>query len=212
MRAGACWYDPSASADSQCGAVYLDGHFTVSSMRRLAMVGLCLSAVSRALPAQKPAGEPDIPALVVRAQIDAFVKEVRDMAAWAIVTPAAHIPVGGMQQDSAGPVESVVITQNAPSGSSDSALAAFRVTLGNAARRRKVGTVGLAYLVRRAVPGARDSVDAVLVEYERVTGERADVLFPYTRNEFGEPVFGRSYALAGTLRVLSEKRPRRSSR
>jgi hypothetical protein len=208
MRAGVRRYDPSANADSQCGAVYLDGHFTVSSMRHLAMVAFCLSAVSRALPAQQPA----VPALVVRAQIDAFVREVRDMAAWAIVTPAAHIPVGGMQQDSAGPVESVVITQNAPSGSSDSALAAFRVTLGNAARRRKVGTVGLAYLVRRVVPGARDSVDAVLVEYERANGERADVLCPYTRNEFGEPVFGRSYALAGTLRVLFDKRPRRLGR
>ncbi len=185
-------------------------------MRHLVNGGLCAAMlshpfVSHPLMAQRQPASPAVPAPVVRAQLDEFVNAVRDMAAWAIVTPAAHIPVGGMQ-DSTGRVESVVTTQNGPAITPDSALASFRETLGAAARRRKVRTVGLAYLVRRVAPGTTDSIDAVMVQFEHVSGERADVLFPYMRNEYGEPVFGQSYVEAGTLRVLTEKRPHRAGR
>jgi hypothetical protein len=174
----------------------------------LAIGCLCAATLSPALIAQRPIAVSNVSAFATKPAIDDFVRAVRDMAAWAIVTPSAHIPVGGIQ-DSAGPVESVVTPQNGPAASLDSTLAAFRRTLGTLARTRRLTTVGLAYLVRRVVPGVRDSVDAVLVEVEHNTGERADVLFPYTRNEFGEPVFDRSYPLAGTLRVLTFKRSRR---
>jgi hypothetical protein len=183
---------------------------TSLSMSRVAagVLALCAATCPASLMAQRSMAAPSVQAFVARPQVDEFVRAVRDMAAWAIVTPSAHIPVGGIQ-DSAGPVESVVTPQNGPAASLDSTLAAFRRTLGTLARTRRLTTVGLAYLVRRVVPGVRDSVDAVLVEVEHNSGERADVLFPYTRNEFGEPVFDRAYPLAGTLRVLTFKRSRR---
>ena len=59
-------------------------------------------------------------------QVDSFVRTVRDMAAWAIVTPAAHIPVGGLQ-DAAGTVSSV--TDNAgtqPVPTPDTIVSGFR--------------------------------------------------------------------------------------
>ena len=139
-------------------------------------------------------------------QVDSFVRTVRDLAAWAIVTPAAHIPVGGLQ-DATGTVSSV--TDNAgtqPAPTPDTIVSSFRDLLSAAARRQKSTAAGLGYLVQRIPPGGKSAVNAVLVEVESVSGYRADVLWPYTRNEFGEPQFARSYVLPGSMRVFGVDR------
>ena len=171
-------------------------------MRRLVFASLCVAACAR--PAQRP---PQTPASSVargpsRMQVDSFVRTVRDLAAWAIVTPAAHIPVGGLQ-DATGTVSSV--TDNAgtqPVPTPDTIVSSFRDLLSAAARRQKSTAAGLGYLVQRIPPGGKSAVNAVLVEVESVSGYRADVLWPYTRNEFGEPQFARSYVLPGSMRVF----------
>ena len=127
---------------------------------------------------------------------------MRDMAAWAIVTPAAHIPVGGLQ-DTRGEVSSV--TDNAgvvPVPTPDTTVSQFRDLLTAAARRQQSPMAGIGYLVRRVPPGGKSAVNAVLVEVESVSGYRADVLWPYTKNEFGEPQFAKFYTLPGTMRVF----------
>jgi hypothetical protein len=140
-----------------------------------------------------------------RTQVDSFVRTVRDMAAWAIVTPAAHIPVGGLR-DATGTVSSV--TDNAgihPVPTPDTIVNPFRDLLSAAARRQNSTAAGLAYLVQRIPPGGKSAVNAVLVEVESVSGYRADVLWPYTRNEFGEPQFAKFYVLPGSMRVFGGK-------
>lgn len=176
-------------------------------MRRFLLSCLCIAVFARPVESQRRAAANVAPVVTPPASIDAFVQTVRDMAAWAIVTPSAHIPVGGIQ-DSVGNIESVVTAQNGPPITPDSSLAAFRETLGTAARRRKVTAVGLAYLARRTPPGASALVDAVIVEVEHGGGYRADLLFPYTRNDFGEPVFGAAFTAPGTLHALDTRRKR----
>ena len=173
-------------------------------MRRLLIGSLLLAACTFPLQAQRRGVTPPLSPAVIKAQVDEFVTTVRDMAAWSVVTAAAHTPVGGIQ-DTTGNVESVVASQDIRPVP-DSVLVAFRHALGTAARRNKSRAIGLAYLVRRPLPGKSDVVDAVLVEVEHRSGFSADVLCPYTRNEFGEPVFGTTYRQAGTLRELIAKR------
>ncbi|MBC7842392.1 MAG: hypothetical protein H7099_08760 [Gemmatimonadaceae bacterium] len=170
-------------------------------MRRLVVASLCIAACAR--PVAGPSHAPT--AAVVRGpsriQLDTFVLSVRDMAAWAIVTPAAHIPVGGLLS-AAGSISSVTDNAGAmPAPTPDTVVSAFRELLSAAARRQQSTIAGLGYLVRRVPPGGRSAVDAVLVEVESVSGYRADVLWPYTKNEFGEPQFAKSYTLPGTMRV-----------
>jgi hypothetical protein len=86
------------------------------------------------------------------------------------------------------------------------------VLLVTAARRQKALALGVGYLVTRTPPGRQRAVDAVMVEVEHASGYRADLLFPYTRNEFGEPVFGESFALPGTLHAFAEQRKARGRR
>jgi hypothetical protein len=167
-------------------------------MRRTLLASLCIATLATPRRAQR---RPVVLTAAARASIDEFVNTVRDMAAWAIVTPSAHIPAGGIQ-DTSGNVESVVSPQNGGRITPDSVLVAFRRALGAAARKQKSRAIGLAYLVRQVPPGAKDSLDAVLVEVEHGSGYRADVLCPYTRNEFGEPVFGPSFMMPGTLREM----------
>ena len=171
-------------------------------MRRFVFASLCLAACTH--PARNPARTPAsaVARGPSRAQVDSFVRTVRDLAAWAIVTPAAHIPVGGLQ-DSAGTVSSV--TDNAgtqPVPTPDTIVSSFRDVLSAAARRQKSQAVGIGYLVQRVPPGGKSALNAVLVEVELASGYRADVLWPYTRNEFGEPQFAKSYVLPGSMRVF----------
>jgi hypothetical protein len=175
-------------------------------MRRLLFGSLLMAASLQPLHAQRRGATPPLSSAAIKAQVDEFVTTVRDMAAWSVVTPAAHTPVGGIQ-DTTGNVESVVATQDIRPVP-DSVLVAFRHALGTAARKNKSRAIGLAYLVRRPLPGKAEAVDAVLVEVEHRSGYTADVLCPYTRNEFGEPVFGVSYHAVGSLRELAGKRPR----
>ena len=172
-----------------------------SLMRRLVFASLCLAACAH--PARSPARAPvsTVARGPSRLQVDSFVRTVRDMAAWAIVTPAAHIPVGGLQ-DATGTVASV--TDNAgtrPVPTPDTIVSSFRDLLSAAARRQKSTVAGIGYLVQRIPPGGKSAVNAVLVEVESASGYRADVLWPYTRNEFGEPQFAKSYVLPGSMRV-----------
>lgn len=178
---------------------YLAAHPSTVTMRRF-LLG-CLSAVTLAIPAaaQRKRAADDAP---TRAAIDEFTVTVRDMAAWAIVTPAAHIPVGGML-DTAGNVESVVGSEKGGADTPDSVLVAFRRALGNAARQRRLRAIGLGYLVHVTPPGRTTAVDAVMVEIEFRTGHRANVLYPYTREESGEAVFADPIRAAGTLRVIA---------
>lgn len=170
-------------------------------MRRLVVASLCIAACTRPV-----AGPSHAPAAAAargpsRIQVDSFVLSVRDMAAWAIVTPAAHIPVGGLLS-AVGSISSVTDNAGAmPAPTPDTVVSAFRELLTAAARLQQARIAGLGYLVRRVPPGGKSAVNAVLVEVESVSGYRADVLWPYTKNEFGEPQFTKSYALAGTMRV-----------
>ena len=181
---------------------------TTGSVRTLRLVTtfLLAQAVAHVTPlvAQRTRPAPDS---ATRAAIDEFVVIMRDMAAARIVTPAAHIPVGGLL-DSAGHVASIVGSPPEPTFTPDNLLAGFRLSVGAGGRRQRSRAVALGYLARRMPPLAIRPVEAVVVEVEHVSGYRIDVYFPYTTNEFGEPVFGRSYNTPGTLRALDARRPR----
>ncbi len=176
-------------------------------MRRLVFASLCIAACARPV-----AGPSQAPAVAVargpsRIEVDSFVRTMRDMAAWAIVTPAAHIPVGGLQ-NAEGTVSSVTDNAGAmPAPTPDTVVSSFRELLSAAARKQQSTIAGVGYLVRRVLPGGKVAVNAVLVEVESMSGYRADVLWPYTRNEFGEPQFAKSYVLAGSMRVFGPATP-----
>ena len=144
---------------------------------------------------------------VTRAAIDEFVIQVRDMAAARIMTSAAHVPVGGLL-DSAGQVGSVVGSPPEPTFTPDSLLIEFRRSVGLGARRQKSRAVAIGYLTRRMLPHSDRPIESVMVEVEHISGFRADVLYPYMRNEFGEPVFGAPLIGPGTLRTLETRRQR----
>ena len=176
-------------------------------MRRLVYASLCIAACARPVAGPSHAPTAAVARGPSRIQVDSFVRTMRDMAAWAIVTPAAHIPVGGLQ-DARGDVSSV--TDNVgvmPVPTPDTTVGQFRELLSAAARRQQSPIAGIGYLVRRVPPGGKVAVNAVLVEVESVSGYRADVLWPYTRNEFGEPQFAKSYVLAGSMRVFGSAAP-----
>lgn len=134
-----------------------------------------------------------------RASIDSFAVTVRDMAAWALVTPAAHIPVGALQ-DGGGNVESVVGASAANTMlTPDSTLVSFRRALGVGARAQRSSAIGMAYFRQLILPGSADSQPALVVEVEHRSGYRANVVFPYTHS--GElPEFGAPFFLPGALR------------
>jgi len=159
-----------------------------------AIAALCASTLT----AQRR-GRAAVP--VASAAIDSFVTTMRDMAAWAIVTPAAHIPVGGLL-DAAGRVNSVVGTGREATLTPDSVLHAFRQLIGAAGRRQRVVAIGVGFLVRRGSTRSGKPRDAVAVEIESADGFRANYFFPYTKNEFGEPIFGNVLAAPGTLTQL----------
>jgi hypothetical protein len=140
-----------------------------------------------------------------RRAIDEFVVTVRDMAAWALVTPAAHIPVAGIQ-DSSGYVATVVGPPKDPAAPPDSVLALFRRTLTAGVSRAKARAVGLAYLKQEIPPRATRAVNVVVVEVDSRDGYRANVVFPYTRDEEQRPVFGASFTMPGTLQAFGARR------
>jgi hypothetical protein len=139
------------------------------------------------------------------ANVDEFVVTVRDMAAWALVTPAAHIPVAGIQ-DSSGYVSTVVGPPNDPAAPPDSVLALFRRTLTAGVSRAKARAVGLAYLGQEIPPRASRAVNVVVVEVDSRDGYRANVVFPYTRDEEQRPVFGAFFTLPGALQAFGPRR------
>ena len=140
-----------------------------------------------------------------RAALDSFVVTVRDMAAWAIVTPAAHIPVGGLL-DATGNVESVVGSGKEAVITPDTVLRAFRQALGAAGRRQRSQAIGLAYFIRQPSRASASVVEAIIVEVEHRSGMRTNVMYRYTRNEAGEPVFANAIRSPGTLRELAGRR------
>jgi hypothetical protein len=92
--------------------------------------------------------------------------------------------------------------------SADSVLALFRRTLGVGARRAKARAIGLAYLVRQVPPASALAVDVIAVEVEHRSGFRANVYFPYTRDEEQRPVFSEPFSLPGTLQVIGARQQR----
>lgn len=156
------------------------------------------------LPAQRTQPAPDS---ATRAAIDEFVLMVRDMAAARVVTPAAHVPVGGLL-DSLGHIASVTGSPPEPTYTPDSLLITFRRALGAGGRRQRSRAVAVGYLAHRTPPRGAGPVETVVVEVEHTSGYRADVLFPFIRNEFGEPVFGASFTGAGSLHALDARRQR----
>lgn len=177
---------------------YLAQVSSTDFMRRIQIALLCTFALAAPSAAQRPNTS-------TRAAIDEFVVTVRDMAAWALVTPAAHIPVGGIL-DARGNVESVVGSSKEATITPDSVLDAFRKALGAAGRRQRSTAIGVGYIVRRAPPGSRTPLDAIIVEVEHRTGFRSTVMYPYTRQESGEPVFGAPTRSPGTLREIAGRR------
>ena len=169
--------------------------------------GLCAILVpavlllAPSLPAQRARPAVDS---VTRAAVDSFVITMRDMAAWAVQTPAAHIPVGGLL-DAAGHVASVVGSGKEEPYTQEPALVEFRTLLGAAGRTQRSPAIGLGYRVRRTTP-AGASTDAIMVEFEHRSGYRANVLFPFTRTEAGDLVYGTEQFIAGTLREIAPKR------
>ncbi len=139
-----------------------------------------------------------------RAAIDSFVVTVRDMAAWALVTPAAHIPVGALQ-DAGGNVESVVGAQAEKTLlTPDSTLTAFRRALGVGARTQRSSAIGMAYFRQQILPGDTTPRQVLVVEVEHRAGYRANLLFPYTFT--GEsPEFGAPMQLPGALQELGHR-------
>jgi len=144
-----------------------------------------------------------------RASIDSFVVVIRDMAAWALVTPAAHIPVGGIL-DNAGEVATVVGSRSETIFTPESTLVSFRRALAVAARESSCQAIGLAYMVHTVPPHGRKTVDAVVVEVEHRNGYRANLVFPYSRDDAQDPVFGEAFVLPGSLRGLPVRRTRRN--
>ena len=176
--------------------------------RWLCMLSVLVALATVARPVALSAQRSVTPARQARASIDSFVVAVRDMAAWALVTPAAHIPVGGIL-DSVGEVATVVGARSETIFTPDSVLVSFRLALANAARRSTCQATALAYMAHMVPPRGGTPVDAVVVEVEHRNGYRANIVFPYQRDEAQEPVFGTSFSRPGTLRVLPEKRIRR---
>ena len=178
-------------------------NLSVAFSSGLALAGTMVSAIvcAPSLAAQRTPAAPDS---VTRAAIEEFTVTVRDMAAWAITKPAARIPVGGLL-DNAGNVSSVFLNDQGTVNPPDTMLITFRQSLGYGARQRKSVAIGMAYLVRRVPAGRTTAVDAVLVEVEHRSGYRSNVLYPYTREESGEPVFAASISMPGTLRTMSQR-------
>ena len=175
-----------------------------SVMRHVVIALLLVSGVASPAAAQRRARAERAAVPPSREAIDEFVVTVRDMAAWALVTPAAHIPVGGIE-DSSGYVATVVGPPKDPSASPDSVLALFRRTLGVGARRARARTIGLAYLVLQVPPQGTSAIEVVAVEVEHRSGFRANVYFPYIRDEERRPVFSEPFSLPGTLRVIGAR-------
>lgn len=159
---------------------------------------VCLLAHPGAAVAQRPVSAAD------RATIDSFVVQVRDMAAWALVTESAYLPVGGML-DKTGNVISVIGPGRLPIPTPDSALGPFRTLLVAGGRRNGARGIGLAYAQRSARAGAQRAVNAIVVEVEHQSGYRANVVWPYTRDEEGRPVFGASSTTVGLLTGLKTR-------
>ncbi|MCC7054464.1 MAG: pyridoxamine 5'-phosphate oxidase family protein [Gemmatimonadaceae bacterium] len=176
-------------------------------MRRF-LSGLCAAVIAPALlalptrvAAQRGRPAPDS---ATRAAVDSFVVTMRDMAAWAVQTPAAHIPVGGLL-DAAGNVSSVVGSGKEEPYTREPALVEFRTLLGAAGRTQRSPAIGLGYRIRRTTPSGPQA-DAIMVEFEHRSGYRANVIFPFTRTEAGDVVFETEQFMAGTLRELAPKR------
>lgn len=146
---------------------------------------------------------------VTRATIDSFVITVRDMAAWALVTPAAHVPVGALQ-NAKGNVESVVGSQNGTTLlTSDSVLVAFRQALGIGARARGAQAIGLAYFRNVVPPGGSAPASVLVVEVEYRSGYRATLLFPFDQS--GEtPEFLAPFAQPAQLHEFVGRAQRKS--
>jgi len=181
---------------------------------RLLCAGALLLTVSERAQGQR---RPVVANSVLRATIDSFVITVRDMAAWALVTPAAHVPVGALQ-DARGNVESVVGSQNAATTETpEGVLLTFRHALGAGARERKSEAIGLAYFRRLVPPGGTKPMGVLVVEVEHRSGFRANVMFPFEHND-EQPTFQAPYTTAARLHELvgdphkqsgtTERRPR----
>jgi hypothetical protein len=161
----------------------------VGSSRRLALVCLLLPLTAVVMQAQRRSPQPDAR---TRATIDSFVVTVRDLAAWALVTPAAHIPVGALQ-DSTGNVETVVGSQTSLTTlTPDSVLVPFRRALGAGARAARSQAIGLAYFRSMVLTGDTAAVGVLVVEVEHRSGYRATLLFPFEHTgehpEFRPPI------------------------
>jgi len=165
-------------------------------LRLLSACAMLLSLPSWAQAQRRPA----VADSVTRATIDSFVITVRDMAAWALVTPAAHVPVGALQ-DVKGNVESVVGAQTSKTPlTPDSLLVPFRQALGAGARERESQTIGLAYFRSVVPPGGSLPVSVLVVEVEHRSGYRANVIFPFEHTD-EQPTFQTPYT---TPTLLSE--------
>jgi len=168
-------------------------------LRLLSAAALLLSLPSWAQAQRRPA----VADSVTRATIDSFVITVRDMAAWALVTPAAHIPVGALQ-DATGNVESVVGAQTSRTSlTPDSVLVSFRQALGTGARERKSQTIGLAYFRSVVPPGGSMPVSVLVVEVEHRSGYRANVIFPFEHTE-EQPTFQTPYTMPTLLSEFAD--------
>jgi hypothetical protein len=167
-------------------------HLTLS--RCLCRAGLLLLTAG-SLHAQR---RPVVADSVTRAAIDSFVITVRDMAAWALVTPAAHVPVGALQ-DANGNVESVVGSQNSPTVlTPDSVLVSFRQALGASARARRSDAIGLAYFRSLVPPRGTEAVSVLVVEVEHRSGYRGTVAFPFEHTQ-EHPEFRAPFMLPAQL-------------
>lgn len=183
--------DPCACPDGPRWLIRGDARIRVT----LVTVAVCLLANPGALNAQRPVSPAD------RATIDSFVVEVRDMAAWALITESAYLPVGAML-DKTGNVISVIGPGRLPIPTPDSALGPFRTLLVAGGRRNGARGIGLAYAQRSVRAGSARVVNAIVVEVEHQSGYRANVVWPYTRDDEGRPVFGASATTVGLLTGL----------
>lgn len=175
-------------------------------MRRLlhGPVALAVLATIASSPAQAQRGRGTLdPA--TRAAVDSFIVTMRDMAAWAVVTPAAHIPVGGLL-DERGNVNSVVGTAPREEPfTAEPALVDFRALLGAGGRSQKSVAIGLGYRVH--LDAARDSAaEGIRVEFEHRSGYRGVVTFPFRRTESGELRYRVETFAPGRLREIAAKR------
>lgn len=172
-------------------------------MRRLLHLAVPALIVTAAVPAQAQRARP-APDSATRAAVDSFIITMRDMAAWAVVTPAAHIPVGGLL-DERGNVQSVVGTAPREEPfTAEPALVDFRALLGAGGRSQKSVAVGLGYRVH--LDPARDSAaEGIRVEFEHRSGYRGVVTFPFRRTESGELRYRVETFAAGQLREIAPK-------